>query len=1008
MTTSSANKVTVKIVRSNEARTAENIRPEHVVHYHELEWLVKELASRVDRNDKAASHSAPSVGSDRRYDTILVHGSRGSGKTTFIEDFRKLLEGATKSQHEFSEYFKKIGKTAHCFETIDPTMLHRTEDLIVLLVALIREEVVSTLRRRSVDHHDSELHAWRASLKNLAKSIDSVDLRRNGLSEEGFSTADAIVESGLQRMTDGHALESRFHEYVKRSLSVLGKSMFVLILDDIDTNVETGWPVLEMLRRYCGTPLVSTVVLGDLDLYTLRVRAAQLQSLGSDLRRHEKERRHHYATPQRETKSSFAVEDELLYDTMLDSLQSQYLTKVLPPVMRVRLQNLAQLTNSSDLRIDLTNDLSRAGEKREFSDYGLKNSIDAVLQYGSGILDEVTRKIAARMILSQPFRTVYSLFVLERQSAKNATKGLEGESADNEPSDFVLYFYVQSQDQSRVVLTDCDKRNETNRKKNEYSLTLRRLYRARLTAALQDSLTDSGINFYALDDGAPTFEELANYLNRYGLWEPFSKSGLDGLSDEIGLALIVLSTYANGALVRHRWGIWDYWLRIGASSASEQAEVGFGSWAGISRCSTSSGLMSGRHVAWRYGRKAVPQSGRRSGAVRLVTKIRTSATLKTWKFDAEALKKMCLANLDVRSPYGSMVVLSASGSEGSRFYDYVTLKNRLKRTGELLVELYELPSVVVADKFSPGMSFLSVFPVIEFIAYSEQVVAQLRGQTETKLGQNLFKVAKVFNVRKSQPVFVPSLERTQASNEEADDVKLDDISNDQDGEFRLEPYKEHEFFKVYGEWFDWGAALDSVDAELLSRIWSRFEAMLGSQVNGHDGFGVGYSLHLQIVALFYSILIEESILRQDYNIYASGVKTYDRYFDLALATILSEHTSDKVDIRSDSGMAELSRILEAEYPVFSRVASCPLWLAYLRPCLNFPEHETSISASIAFSVVTSLVVHFKAKYAKLESCSDADDEFREMLSNDGNYSVYCWLNVVIPKGAKLPEIDSNK
>lgn len=88
-----------------------------------------------------------------------------------------------------------------------------------------------------------------------------------------MDSPELILEKGLSNSKQ-KIFRINFHNFIDKSLLLLRKSIF-LVLDDIDTSLEKGISIMEILRKYLTSPKLIISILGDIDLYTILTRQLQ-------------------------------------------------------------------------------------------------------------------------------------------------------------------------------------------------------------------------------------------------------------------------------------------------------------------------------------------------------------------------------------------------------------------------------------------------------------------------------------------------------------------------------------------------------------------------------------------------------------------------------------------------------------------------------------------------------------------------------------------------------------
>lgn len=241
---------------------------------------------------------------DRKHDVITILGERGTGKTSLLLNLETILED---SKDEL--VFLRI---------IDPTLFETKQNILVSIISLIADIV-----------KDKATEEWSQSLVELGdglKLLDGIgsDIIRSDLFDDGA----LILEKGLGHAHSGLNLETNLNDFISKSLSLLDKkTMFVLVFDDIDTNIDKGWMVLETIRKYLTSSQLQVFVSGDWELFSSLVRMKQWENFDRKI------------LPTTEWESKI---------NLVDDLEEQYLIKVLKPEYRIYLENLYHLTTKSE------------------------------------------------------------------------------------------------------------------------------------------------------------------------------------------------------------------------------------------------------------------------------------------------------------------------------------------------------------------------------------------------------------------------------------------------------------------------------------------------------------------------------------------------------------------------------------------------------------------------------------------------------------------------------------
>lgn len=264
--------------------------------------------------------------SDRPHESITILGERGSGKTSFLLNLENYLNNT-------------ISKKVSFLKILDPTLFESKQHVLLTIISIIIQKVEE---RKEVD--EDLFDKYKYSLNKLAEGIHLLDGIDSELSHKSIWEDSRInFNKGISSSKSGINFEEDFKEFIEITLRYIKKEMFILIFDDIDTNIEKGWPVLEVIRKYMTSFRLQVIVSGDWNLFSTLVRVKQFENLnGID-----------------------KITKEETYLNILEVLEEQYLTKILKPENRIMLQGLDSINRNNKIyvikekkidEIELTND----------------------------------------------------------------------------------------------------------------------------------------------------------------------------------------------------------------------------------------------------------------------------------------------------------------------------------------------------------------------------------------------------------------------------------------------------------------------------------------------------------------------------------------------------------------------------------------------------------------------------------------------------------------------------
>ncbi len=294
----------------SESHDAKSFKTGSIIHEGEF----KKAKSWIDNQLKEAEDAMKKQGysQEAQAKTITILGGRGSGKTSFMKSL-------------MADY--QEGGGVELIELIDPTLIEEKGHPFLIILSELDKRVRAKLDQEDASRARrgaSREACWEKALKKLAEGLPSLDPIGNNYTQ--WEDAEYVMDKGLSRVASARALAQSFHELLREALKILSKKAFLIALDDIDTDFLRGWPILETLRRYLQTPLLITLLSGDLRMYSKAIRKQQWKNFGKALLKNEGEEQGRMAE----------------YDALVTDMEGQYLQKVLPSIYRIHLSSLQE------------------------------------------------------------------------------------------------------------------------------------------------------------------------------------------------------------------------------------------------------------------------------------------------------------------------------------------------------------------------------------------------------------------------------------------------------------------------------------------------------------------------------------------------------------------------------------------------------------------------------------------------------------------------------------------
>jgi len=230
---------------------------------------------------------------DPRHDSILIHGPRGSGKSTFLLTLTGLLRrewnsGAYGRSGRDGDGLSALGggggpwaagdlrNRVHVLPKLDPTLVEGDE----VFLATITANILSEIDRSPRGAADRDSGALSDALQELARAFPI--LSPSGTQEalkRAAGSPSLFAELLLQGSSSGIHLARSFERFCCAAANALGVRLLIQPLDDVDVAMDQGWDVLETTRRYLSNRHILAILSGDMQLFRAVVRTRQWKAL---------------------------------------------------------------------------------------------------------------------------------------------------------------------------------------------------------------------------------------------------------------------------------------------------------------------------------------------------------------------------------------------------------------------------------------------------------------------------------------------------------------------------------------------------------------------------------------------------------------------------------------------------------------------------------------------------------------------------------------------------------
>lgn len=193
---------------------------------------------------------------------IAFLGKRGSGKTTAMAEFGRILEGIN-VEKEFHWWLSACMNDEHerelkshpfyfkVMEPIDASRLEAKEDLFELILAQIYQEY-ERQNKAKFSYFKSQSNQDREKLEQFSRIFRSYHALRIATGEEEFSES---IIAKFQYMSSSMEIRKNIEELIGALLVDWSEKScrnryLVIVIDDLDLNIKNGYDMLEQLHKY--------------------------------------------------------------------------------------------------------------------------------------------------------------------------------------------------------------------------------------------------------------------------------------------------------------------------------------------------------------------------------------------------------------------------------------------------------------------------------------------------------------------------------------------------------------------------------------------------------------------------------------------------------------------------------------------------------------------------------------------------------------------------------------
>lgn len=311
------------------------------------EYALKNIIEKILQNQNRKDGKQTAFYREENTNIFSFVGERGTGKSTAMENFCKILNNRNDNYREKWLDRIKIDEKTKSFvlekkikfevlPSIDASLLEEREDLFELILANMFEKCDN---KRSIDVYGYDKNNI-STYHELSRKFGSVYHNHRSLKyirdQEDFGES---VISKLRAMPTSMKTQREFDELINLFFETLGiddkenASYLVVVIDDLDLNINHGFEMLEQLHKYLSHPQV--LILTALSYEQLSVITEN-----------------HFKRSLRDSTGSCDPDENAWIGAHCRKLAQDYLDKVIPVGHRIYMPNLSRISGKTAVKED--------------------------------------------------------------------------------------------------------------------------------------------------------------------------------------------------------------------------------------------------------------------------------------------------------------------------------------------------------------------------------------------------------------------------------------------------------------------------------------------------------------------------------------------------------------------------------------------------------------------------------------------------------------------------------
>lgn len=275
--------------------------------------------------------------------TIFVSGRRGAGKTTFLKTVLSSIDSNC-SLSEKPQDNLKIFVGSY----FDPTSIDTNQHILTDIITSIKD---SLFNDKYIKYgKEDNIEKINKALFKMSKGLQLLSTKGNNV----FSDPSWFLDSALNSSSSGLKLVDYFNNFIDEICNAFDFDLMLITIDDVDTNSNKAYQMLELVRNYFNHPKLVVIISGDLELYSHIVLKQKYEELFI-----------------KDYKTSDEESDK--FNNLCNNLEQQYLAKIFPMENRINLKQFDEIVKLHEIRIK-----TKDNKDMEYKEY-IKNKLSKLL-----------------------------------------------------------------------------------------------------------------------------------------------------------------------------------------------------------------------------------------------------------------------------------------------------------------------------------------------------------------------------------------------------------------------------------------------------------------------------------------------------------------------------------------------------------------------------------------------------------------------------------------------------